>query len=186
MSFNLLVNWIWLFFVIILETSYNNYSSVAGVWPFLLCFFNVRSIGITSFADASSSNIVRCLLSYKSTNISREPLSKAKAQYSWPSCIVQLRSVPFENANILYYFTKPSSLMRRSTVVSLPLQLVFRAISITQLLKFVLTTHSWEVLYWRFTQKESEKSPTKQISYYFKISLKNILKKALRIQVLDR
>jgi len=49
-----------------------------------------------------------------------EPLLKGKAQYSWPPCINQFRLVSFNIANIIYAFTKQGTLVRRSTVLSLP------------------------------------------------------------------
>ncbi len=42
----------------------------------------------------------------------REPLLKGKPQYS------------FDNFTIIYFFTQQATLMRRSTVMSLPVQLV--------------------------------------------------------------
>ncbi len=53
---------------------------------------------------------------------SREPLLKGKAQYSSPPCT---SSAPFDNTNIIHFFTKQATLLRRSIVLSLPLQLVF-------------------------------------------------------------
>ncbi len=47
----------------------------------------------------------------------KEPLLKEKAQYNGPP------SAAFDNANI--YFFKQATLMRRSTVPNLPVQLVF-------------------------------------------------------------
>ncbi len=55
----------------------------------------------------------------------REVLLKGKAQYSWPPCTNQFRSQPFHIENISYFFTKQTTLMRRSIVLSLPLQLMF-------------------------------------------------------------
>ncbi len=55
----------------------------------------------------------------------REPLLKGTAQYSWPLCTNQCRSQPFHIENIVYLFTKQATLMRRSIVLRLPLQLVF-------------------------------------------------------------
>ncbi len=54
----------------------------------------------------------------------RESLLKGKDQYRWPPCTNLFRSAPFDNANV-YFFTKQATLMRRSTVFNLPLQLVF-------------------------------------------------------------
>ncbi len=53
------------------------------------------------------------------------PLQKKKAEYTWPSCFKQLRSVTFDIAIIICFFTKQATLMSRSTVPSLPLRLVF-------------------------------------------------------------
>ncbi len=58
---------------------------------------------------------------------SREPLLKRKDQYIRPPCTNKFRSAAFENGNNIYYFTKQATLMRRSTVPSLPLQLEFLA-----------------------------------------------------------
>ncbi len=56
----------------------------------------------------------------------KEPLLKGKAQYGWPPCTNQFRSVAFDIANIIYSFTKGVTVMRRSIVLSLlPFQLVF-------------------------------------------------------------
>jgi hypothetical protein len=52
-------------------------------------------------------------------------------QYSWPPCTNLFRSAAFDIANIIYFFTKQATLMRRSTVLNLPLQLVFPAIAIS-------------------------------------------------------
>ncbi len=50
----------------------------------------------------------------------RETLLKGKAQYSWPPCTNLFRLV-----FIIYFLTKQATLKRRSTVLSLPFQLVF-------------------------------------------------------------
>jgi hypothetical protein len=39
--------------------------------------------------------------------------------------LIRLRLTAFENANIIYFYTKQATLKRRSNVISLPLQLVF-------------------------------------------------------------
>ncbi len=41
---------------------------------------------------------------------SRESLLKGKDQYSWPPCTNKLRSAVFDNANIIYNFTKEAKL----------------------------------------------------------------------------
>ncbi len=47
---------------------------------------------------------------------------KGKAQYSWPPCTNQLRSTPLYIENIICLsLTKQATLMRRSTVLSLPI-----------------------------------------------------------------
>ncbi len=51
----------------------------------------------------------------------REALLKWKAQYRRAPCTNHFRSDTFDNANIIYYFMKQATLMRRSTVLSLPL-----------------------------------------------------------------
>jgi len=59
-------------------------------------------------------------------SVGREVLLKGKSQYGWPPCINQFRSAPFYIENIinLFYNTKQATLMRRSTVLSLPPPLV--------------------------------------------------------------
>ncbi len=59
---------------------------------------------------------------------SGNPCWNGKAQYSWPPSPDKLRSAAFDNANIVYFFTKQATIMRRSTVLSLPLQIVFPGI----------------------------------------------------------
>ncbi len=54
-----------------------------------------------------------------------EPLLKGKAQYNSPPCPNKLRSAALDTTNIIYFFTKQATLMRRSTMLSLPLHLVF-------------------------------------------------------------
>ncbi len=56
--------------------------------------------------------------------LSKEPLLKGKAQYNWPPCTNLFRTAAFD-IDIIYLFTKQPTLERRSTVLSLPLQLVF-------------------------------------------------------------
>jgi hypothetical protein len=50
----------------------------------------------------------------------RERLQKGKAP-----CINLFTAAAFDIANIIYFFTKQTTFMRRSTVPSLPFQLVF-------------------------------------------------------------
>jgi hypothetical protein len=57
--------------------------------------------------------------------LTREVLQKGKAQHSWPPCTYYLISAALDNASIIYYFTKQATLMRRWSVLSLPLQLAF-------------------------------------------------------------
>jgi hypothetical protein len=52
--------------------------------------------------------------------LNREGYLKGKAQYG---------SAPFYVENFIYLYTKLATLMRRSTVLSLPLQLVFHVLS---------------------------------------------------------
>jgi hypothetical protein len=54
-----------------------------------------------------------------------ELLRKGKAQYSWPPFTNLIRSAAFDNTNIIYFFTQQTTLMKGSTVQSLPLHLVF-------------------------------------------------------------
>ncbi len=57
---------------------------------------------------------------------SRDFITEGKAQYHWPPCSNLFRSVTFSIENSDYLpFTKQATLMRRPTVLSLPLQLVF-------------------------------------------------------------
>ncbi len=46
-------------------------------------------------------------------------------RYSWPPCTSFFSSAAFELMNIIYFFTEQGSLMRRSSVLSLSLQLEF-------------------------------------------------------------
>ncbi len=55
----------------------------------------------------------------------KELSRKGKAQYCRPPCTNLFRSAAFDFANILDYLIKQVPIMRRSTVLSLPLQLVF-------------------------------------------------------------
>ncbi len=52
--------------------------------------------------------------------IGREVLLKGNAQYGWPPCTSQVRSAAFDSPNIISFLTKQATLMRRSTVLSLP------------------------------------------------------------------
>ncbi len=69
------------------------------------------------------SNLAR----YKVITAIREPLLKGKASYSWPPCTNYFRSAAFDTSNIIYLLTNQANFMRRSTVLSLSLQLVFPA-----------------------------------------------------------
>ncbi len=71
----------------------------------------------------------------------REALLKWKAQYSWPPCTNQFRSTAFDHSNIIYFFTKQASSMRRSTVLSRPIHLVFPVLS-----DFQKVGWSWRVV----------------------------------------
>jgi hypothetical protein len=44
--------------------------------------------------------------------------------YYWPPCTSYFRLTSFSIENIIYFFTKQATLMMRSTVLSLPPQLV--------------------------------------------------------------
>ncbi len=57
----------------------------------------------------------------------REVLLKGKAQYSWPPCTKWFNQLLFILQILFTFFTKQATLMRRSTVLSLPPQLVFPA-----------------------------------------------------------
>ncbi len=56
-----------------------------------------------------------------------EVLPQGNAQYSWPPCTNEFRSAPLYIENSIYLFTKQATLMRRSTVLSLPPQSIFPA-----------------------------------------------------------
>ncbi len=73
---------------------------------------------------------------FKVDSLARETLLKGKALYSWHPCTNLFRSEPFYIENIIYILTKQATLIRRSTVLSLPLQLVFpgRNISLLHLI----------------------------------------------------
>jgi hypothetical protein len=50
-------------------------------------------------------------------------------QYNRPPCTNLFRSPPFDIANIIYFFYKKAALMKRSIVLSLPLQLLFHGLN---------------------------------------------------------
>ncbi len=52
-------------------------------------------------------------------------LLKGKDHYELPPCTYQFRLVTFDIKTIMHFFTKQAAFMRRSTVLSLPLQVVF-------------------------------------------------------------
>jgi hypothetical protein len=56
----------------------------------------------------------------------RESLLKGNAQYSRPPCTNQFSSAAFDTENSVYSFARQATLMRRSTVLSLPLQFVWQ------------------------------------------------------------
>jgi hypothetical protein len=57
--------------------------------------------------------------------LSREALLKGKARYKWPPCTNWFRSATFDVEKLFAFSTKQATLIRRSTVLSLPLLLVF-------------------------------------------------------------
>jgi hypothetical protein len=65
------------------------------------------------------------MASYTKWSVIREPFLKGKAQYLWPPSTSKFRSAPYTLKNLIIYCTKQATLMRRSTVLSLPLQSVF-------------------------------------------------------------
>jgi len=74
---------------------------------------------------AQSLNVIFNLLApYSPTT---KYLLKGKAPYGLPPCTNYFRSAPFYIEHIIYLFTKQATLMRRSTVLSLPSQLGFPA-----------------------------------------------------------
>jgi len=56
---------------------------------------------------------------------SRESSQKRKTQYCSPPWNYMFRSAAFDVVNYIHFFTKRPNLLRRSTVLRLPLQLVF-------------------------------------------------------------
>jgi hypothetical protein len=64
------------------------------------------------------------------TTKTRESLLKGKAQYGWPPCINKFRSAHFHVERIIYNCCKTSYLMRRSTVLSLPIRLMFSTVDL--------------------------------------------------------
>ncbi len=109
----------------------------------------------------------------------REPLLKGKAQYFWPPRTKQLRSDAFDNTNIIYFFTKQSNLMRRSTLLTLSLQVVFSGCNNQvclsarkELVQLDLGNYSIEILQchiWISTQKDQNWN----FELEFKISERN-------------
>jgi hypothetical protein len=82
-------------------------------------------------------------------------LTEGKAQYDWPPC-TKFRSSHFDIENIIYLFTKQANLVRRSTVLSLPSQLVFPGLSVEPLenpgeSKTYLTRKSLQIFLDRFS-----------------------------------
>ena len=72
-----------------------------------------------------------CRNSQCSDWLTREPFMKGmKAQYCWPPCTNLLISATFDFAKIIYVFTKQATLIRRSTALNLPPQLIFPAINL--------------------------------------------------------
>ncbi len=65
---------------------------------------------------------------------------KGKAQYSWAPCTKGFRSATINSGNIIYFFTKESTVMRRSTVQSLSPKLVFLGKSFIELTPDCRTT----------------------------------------------
>ncbi len=77
----------------------------------------------------------------------REASLKGKAQYSSPLCTNKFESAQIDIGNIIYLFIKQATLMRRSTILSLPLQSVFPG----QTLKIFCCTASEEKSYLTLT-----------------------------------
>jgi hypothetical protein len=70
--------------------------------------------------------ILLCKIKYMINKaLAREVLLWRKAQYGWPHCTNLFRSALFILKYYLLFFYKKTTLMRRSTVLSLPPQLVF-------------------------------------------------------------
>ncbi len=73
-------------------------------------------------------------------------LTKGKFQYSWPPCTYWFRSATFDITNIIYFFTKQATLIRRPTVLSPPLWLVNPAAPYTTHSRTLLTTTHRSIL----------------------------------------
>ncbi len=88
---------------------------------------SVSDTTIWSVALKSSIMILEASLTliYDAHSTITEPLQKGKDQYSWPPCTNLFRSAPFYIENFIYPPYKQATLTRRSTVLSLPFQLVF-------------------------------------------------------------
>jgi hypothetical protein len=86
---------------------------------FYFGYYHLTTIAKKSFLNFCNFGIILTIAQ------TRETLLKGKVQYSWPPYTTYFRSAAFDVANITYFFTKQASLMRRSTLLSLPLQLVF-------------------------------------------------------------
>jgi hypothetical protein len=76
---------------------------------------------------------------------------KGKAQYFLPPCIYLFRSAAFYNAKLIYLFTKEASFMRKSTVLSLPLQLSVPCAKVRNKLFSVLRFTKEIVIFYRLS-----------------------------------
>ncbi len=81
---------------------------------------------------------------------SRKVSLKGKAPYSWPPWNDKFRSGPFYIENLIYFFTKQLTLLRRSILLSLPSKLVFPAFKNPISKKSVLFINFWFYLYLMF------------------------------------
>jgi hypothetical protein len=73
-------------------------------------------------------NVQKPLHSCKS--LTRESLLKGTNQYSWPPCSSSFSLATFDTETLFFFISKQTILMRRSTVLSFPLQLVFPGLTL--------------------------------------------------------
>jgi hypothetical protein len=109
-----------------------NFSLLLHLWikppqsGILLIFWSFRLLHYSQILDLSGNEEHR--QTQQAITVIREPLLKWKAQNNWPSCANRFRSAAFGSTNFIYFIKKQATLVRRSTILSLPLQLVFPAV----------------------------------------------------------
>ncbi len=106
----------------------------------------------------------------------QEPLEIGKDKYIWLVCANKFRSAVFDNAIIIYFFTKRVTLMRKSNGISLPFQPGFFALTIifkVGVLYYAINVMSLSIhfilryLYLWHNLKHFHKYPTKTFSKLF-------------------